>query len=299
MSYVAMMQECWDKDADARLSAANVYHQISELCSSSPHQSEDLSTSHAPSSTHSMVVADHTPNNNAPSSHNLEAVNPILFQEHSQSTPPPCYSPTDPFSNQDLIMGMRPFQTSMPHIMQGGGIADRGGGVSTAEVMTLTPRCSRSLRSSVVPQYRGSGLPHPPLSVRNSLVLGDNAFGHIQTHSDFLPTLANGCLENATSSSHSILDGIGMRLVEAASCSSNASSEMELNIPTNTDSGIQTAHSNTSHSTLLTDPPASNCGSGTHTPLGDPEEGGAGVDETVTMETSFTTNNPSTEGTLL
>ena len=82
-----------------------------------------------------------------------------------------------------------------------------------------------------------------------------------------------------------------MRLVEAT-YGSNTLSEMELNIPTNTDSGIQTVPSNTSHSTLPSEPGVSNCGRGTSTPVGgDPEdEERGGANEPITMETSFCTN---------
>ncbi len=191
-------------------------------------------------------------------------------------------------------MGMRSgggrsyFQTSMPHILQGGG--GGGGGVSVAEVMTLTPRCTRSLRSSVIPQNPGGWgqQPHPPLSVRNSLVLGDGGGGRgHHTHNDPLLSFADACLENTSSSSHSIPDGMGMRLVEAT-CDSNASSEMELNLPTNTDSGIQISHSNnSSHSTIQS---ASNCGRGTDTlMMGEESEGGDGA-PLITVETSFCAN---------
>ena len=293
-----MVQECWDRDPDARLTAANVYYQMIDLCDLSPQQQQqqqqqqdDLSVSHAPSSSHSLGVGpDHTPNNNNHTPNNnhnarrarlsLEVRNvvPIFCQEHSQSTPPPCYSPTDPFSNQEPNLGMRPvrnFQSSMPHIMQGGG-AERGwregGGVSVADVVTLTPRCTRSLRSSVVPQYGGGGgggggwgQPHPSHSVRNSLVLGDDdhhAHAPPTTTDDPLPTFADACLDSmttASSSSHSIPIGMGMRLVEGshsvpgmrlgqATRGSDGSSEMEVILPT--DSGIQIPRSNTSQSTL-------------------------------------------------
>ena len=179
------MQECWDKDPNARLTAGNVYYKINELYASSPQQQqqESLWMSHAPSS--SLSTTDPI--------HNSK---PILFQEHSQFNPPPCYS----------------------------------------------------------------------------LVLGESR--HVPPNSYPLPSFADA---STSSSLYSIKSVMGVRLVGDTN-GSTASSEIELDIPTNADSGIQTARIHTIN--LRMD------GAPSHRNHGDPPEGGGAVDNPIAMYTS-------------
>lgn len=236
-----MMRECWDDDPDARLTAGNILYQMEDLCNSSPQiQQEQI--------THTSSTAQgHIPSNLQPAD-----IGHVLFQENSQSGPPPCYSPTDPvpFSaaqNQENISRVRGtpgyshFRTSMPHILP---TAEEGKSSDLVDVVTLTPGCTRSLRSSGVhTQQSGWGQCRPPQSVRNSLVLG---IGRTQVIDDPLPTFSDDF--SSGSSSHSIA-GIGVGRVEAIS-NSNTSSILELDVPQNADSGIQMQSNQTSHSTI-------------------------------------------------
>ena len=122
-------------------------------------------------------------------------------------------------------------------------------------MISLTPRCTRSLRSSGINppsgwgQYRSPG-PHST-SVRNSLVL--------QIHDDPLPTFSDACMEDTYSSSSQSIPELGVALdcldrqvvrqSGAGQGQSTASSIMDLHIP-NADSGIQVVSSNASQSTI-------------------------------------------------
>jgi hypothetical protein len=229
-----MMCECWDDDPDARLTAANILYKMEDLSNSSIEQVLQSYTSSTPQQNH--ATTSHQPHPPADISH-------VIFQEDSQSGPPPCYSPTDPIpfpmaQNQENISRMRQapgcgyFQTSMPHILP---TADEGRDSTSADVVTLTPGCTRSLRSSG--QQSGWGQYHPPLSVRNSLVLGET---RTQMLDNPLPTFSAED-SSSGSSSHS-LSRIRMEHV-AATGNSNSSSVLELDALQNADSGIQSSHS--------------------------------------------------------
>lgn len=273
-----MITECWDADPESRLTAANIHYQMADLCNCSTQNLHDQMTK-----SHSPTVS-HAPLNNS-QSHPHDVCSLMFHGEHSQSSPPPCYSPTDPIpfsamQNQECRPGMRParnyFQTSMPHIMQG----DEGRREGYANVLALTPRCTRSLRSSGIQPPSGWGQYHTPAphSVRNSLVL--------QMHGDPLPTLSDACLADTSFSSQSIpevgvigmgvaLDQLGRRVVrqsdeqQGQSAESNASSsKLDLHIP-NADSGIQVISSNTSQSTIQSSQSSHTLATPTDTPTTD------------------------------
>ena len=248
-TFAELVRECWDEDPTARLTAGNIHYQMDDLYNSSP----QIQQGHAPTNSQG-----HPPTNQP---HALPDIGPVLFQEHSQSSPPPCYSPTDPIpfsiaQNQENRSGNL-FQSSMPHIVAVGNHWE-------AESATLTPRCTRSLRSSAAYPLQGQNRwsqYHPPLSVRNSLVLGG---GRTHGHDDPLPTFSDATL----SSSHSTT-GIGMGRIGAA-CSSNLSSVLELNV----DSGIQiNTPQSSQNSSLSPDAPPSSYAPPTSdaTPTSDPQ----------------------------
>lgn len=241
-TFAELVRECWDEDPTARLTAGNIHYQMDDLCNSAPPQ-QQIQQGHHHHHAPSNSQQGHAPTTNQP--HTLPDVVPVLFQEHSQSSPPPCYSPTDPIpfsiaqNHENRSRGF--FQSSMPHMVA---IGDQW----EAESAALTPRCTRSLRSSAAyPQQGQSGWSqyHPPLSVRNSLVLGGGGGGgHMHGHDDPLPTFSDATL----SSSHSVT-GMGMGRIGAA-CSSNLSSVLELNM----DSGIQINTSQSSQNSSLSPP---------------------------------------------
>lgn len=121
--------------------------------------------------------------------------------EHSQSSPPPYYSPTDPipFHGQrgafPFVTGpiftqhRRPlFQTSMPHILSGDNEhLSRGSPHSiTRQGNHMTARCTRSLRSSVHLEQELMRLNEcnssEALSVRNSLLLCNEHEHELSNH---------------------------------------------------------------------------------------------------------------------
>lgn len=205
------MKDCWDRDPDARLTAANISYRIDTLYNSSPQvRNHVMRSSHL--GPNQVPLQNHAPLDRSQS--HMTGVGAMLIQEHSQSSPPPYYSPTDPIpfsaiQNQENRSGMRRernlFQTSMPHIMQ----SDRDQMDVSAEIINLTPRCTRSLRASVTQYTPGPGAGRwgdanrPPLSVRNSLVLGEQA-GRSVFPDDPLPTFCDsGNEEGLRNGSHS------------------------------------------------------------------------------------------------
>ncbi len=150
-----------------------------------------------------------------------------------------------------LILGierteMRHLHTSMPHIphtTRGGG---RGGGATRegeeeGSVATeIAPRSSRSLRSSMTQSFHYYGDRHrPPLSVRNSLVLGER---RVSLRDDRLPVFTDS---TSSHSSGSIQHGMAPSGEARAGTTTTIPREPEPDQVSvvYTDSGIQTAHS--------------------------------------------------------
>lgn len=209
-------------DPEARLTAANILHQLNTLATQplpniEDHTPHSLITNHTPLQQpfHTSHPATTTAAGAAASNGRMELV---LVQEHSQSSPPPCYSPTDPVRarNQENCRQRRGynFQSSLPHISQAEGGA---GGDGDMEIFQLPPRYTGSLRSSATlsssaqqqQQYQQqfhSGQ-CPPFSVRNSLILsrGRNSnTGMCERCDEILPTFADSCDDETSSVSENL-----------------------------------------------------------------------------------------------
>ena len=182
-SLLETLHECWDNDAEARLSAANVSFRMDELCDTNI---EDI----IQSSEHGSTVMATVPSTSTIGTTTIATIEIHRPTEHSQSSPPPYYSPTDPtpFHGQrgafPFVIGpiftqhRRPlFQTSMPHILSGDNEhLSRGSPHSvTRPGYHMTARCTRSLRSSVYLEQEVLRLNEcnssEAMSVRNSLLL--------------------------------------------------------------------------------------------------------------------------------
>lgn len=220
------IHECWDSDPEARLPAANVSHRLEDLLNTTVNFFEDVpGASNVHGTTHQHTTTTVTMYND-----NVTTVDIRRPTEHSQSSPPPYYSPLDPFSDHPvpyhipdpgLIQNQRPqrpyFQSSMPHIMQSD--QERLHDASGVDY-ELTPRCSRSLRSSRVVERQGFQLNEynslKTLPVRNSLVL---------------------CMEERETSLGQLVDTPGLESESSVSSLSNESLEEE----EASDSGVNSA----------------------------------------------------------
>ncbi len=131
-----MVKECFDHDPEARPSAGNIAYRMTTLLDSSIDDLyQELGATLMPDNHQSSLV---TATNSLGRSRSYIFTS-VVIPENSQSSPPPCYSPTNP--NSIPFLGrMRPGQNrnSMPHIIQ----TDIGND-------TNLYRPSRSLRSSV------------------------------------------------------------------------------------------------------------------------------------------------------
>lgn len=141
-----MIRECLDRDPEARPTAGNVAYHMTNMLSSSlqdlrqPISTPVLDNNPVTTSNHTSIGRSHS---------YISSINPVLIQENSQSSPPPCYSPTDPntvpfLSRMGLRQDRNHIRNSTPHIVQ------TEVGSETETVQNVSPyRSSRSLRSSV------------------------------------------------------------------------------------------------------------------------------------------------------
>ena len=163
------MVECWDEDPEARLSAANIVYRMEEFFKTSLNLNEEKQQ---PSGT----TTHYQPNNTMVTYNRDMTIGQPM--ECSQSSPPPCYSPTDPNSIQNSgeegTQRQYFFPTSMPHINQGSSGCGTGSGCGSAGYS----RAPLGLRNSACSEGESVRMnvynSHQPLSVRNSLILGGN-----------------------------------------------------------------------------------------------------------------------------
>lgn len=160
---VTAVTECWDVDPEARPSAANIVHRMDDLCN-----------------THFKLIASGNQTNEGTAHHPHSPTEHMLEEEevqHSQSTPPPFYSPPLLPSATGLKTRPRYMQSSLPYLSTTGTpstsldpsteplfpetIATRDVALAT----TIAPLATTDAASL----NAGS---RPSVSVRNSLILG-------------------------------------------------------------------------------------------------------------------------------
>ena len=237
--------ECWDQDPEARLSAANIVYRMEEFFKTLfEHNDEDRRSNGTP--THCQTVS-------TMATYDYDVMTGQHIgqpTEHSQSSPLPCYSPTDPnlfhpTSNGDA-QRQQFFPTSMPHINQGSECIT---GSAVTGSMQLT-RDHLSIRHSACSEGEAVRMNmynrHEPLSVRNSLILGSNR--RMEGETDFGVSAGGASLlyEHVLDEIQGENDGssVGNALSNNVSITGLDAEEFNLN----SDSGVQNIHSSSAAS---------------------------------------------------
>ena len=237
---VETVQECWDADPEARLSAANVLVRMEDLLQEGgsearPAGGGETSTDPPDSTNNRNLVADpqqppyfSPPTNEDP-----------LFEiyKHPDTRPPP-YSRLDTHARPGNPN--RPyFQTSMPHIVSGGYDSGRSYGCQPL------PRPAQSLRNCALPEGQVIELSDfdnqeqlQPGSVRNSLILGTGDNDTVVYH----PPPSEASIQNVHETVH--------RSRSDSHTHTDVMSDSRSSQISNSDSGFQNSngrHSNTSN----------------------------------------------------
>lgn len=238
--------ECWDQDPEARLSAANIVYRMEEFFKTLfEHNDEDRLSNSTP--THCQTVG-------TMATYNYDVIaGQHIGQptEHSQSSPLPCYSPTDPNLFHPTSSGdaqrQQFFPTSMPHINQGSGCGT-GSAVTEGSQSTRAPLGPRHSACSEGEAVRMNMYNRrEPLSVRNSLILGSNR--RVEGETDFGVSLAGGAsllYEHVLDEIQGENDGSSIGNVLSTNVSITGLDAEEFNL--NSDSGVQNIHSSSAAS---------------------------------------------------
>ena len=238
--------ECWDEDPEARLSAANIVYRMEEFYKTLLEVNEEDHWSNGATTQSQTMGTMATYNCDVMAGQHIGQPT-----EHSQSSPLPCYSPTDPNlfhpTGNDDAQRQHFFPTSMPHINQGSGC----GTGSTVAGCTQPTRAPLGLRHSACSAGEAVQMNvysrHEPLSVRNSLILGSNKKGEGETN--FGVSLRGGAsllYDRILDEIQGENDGSSVGNALSTNVSITGLDVEEFNL--NSDSGVQNIHSSSAAS---------------------------------------------------
>ena len=183
---VEVIEECWDEDPEARLSAANVLIRVEELMhtmTTTPEEEEERETEgigeevvhfcdNVPQTSHDLgaTIPSATTHTRLTASRSLYDDLPIP----TQAPPPPYYSGYNSGESGRSGFRDRPcFQSSMPHLTSGTGTRNDGNSyVAPSSRVTVDVHNSTIVEGRVEASCSDTGDRRQSNSVRNSLILG-------------------------------------------------------------------------------------------------------------------------------
>ena len=265
---VETIEECWDADPEARLSAANVQLRMEDLLTTASEGGREAGTAGGVARGDSETGADiqqpsddrnvvsnprqppylsSPPTNGDPLFNTSDGLFEIY--RHPDTRPPP-YSRLDTHAHPGN--SNRPyFQTSMPHIVGGGGGYDAGRRSRTCQP---PPRPAQSLRNCALPEGQVIELSDldtqeraQPGSVRNSLILGtgdDGDTGRIASALSHPPPSASSVEANL----HNVHETV-QRSRSDSHTHTGVMSESRSSQISSSDSGFQNSHGRRSNVT--------------------------------------------------